>query len=412
METSESIKPDNVQTKSMSDRGLGSVQRVEAQPGRLIVHAERGSFGLLQLSSTMLRVVLCGPDATWPDGTIAIAIQDVSERSRQQPEPAVVDEIDSVHADFGVIRARIDRATCGISLHHCELGTKLENLELRRLNDGGYSAVIDAKPTTRFYGLGEKPGELNKRYDAYTMWNSDVYAPHVPEMEALYVSIPFVIPFDEGKATGLFLDNPGRSRFDFRSRTPNYEITADTGGFDLYVLFGSTVKDVVVQYTELTGRMPLPPKWALGYHQSRYSYETQEEVLALAEAFRTKQIPLDAIYLDIHYMDGYRVFTFDSGRFPDPKAMIAQLAEMGVKVVPIVDPGVKQDAEYAVYRDGVAKDVFCKSLEGDLFIGEVWPGKSAFPDFTDDTAKAWWADQHAFYVDLGIQGIWLSLIHI
>ncbi|GMA57445.1 hypothetical protein GCM10025858_19480 [Alicyclobacillus sacchari] len=237
------------------------------------------------------------------------------------------------------------------------------------------------------------------------MWNSDVYAPHVPEMETLYVSIPFVIRFDEGGASGLFLDNPGKTKFDFRTRFPAYEVSAATGGFDCYLIAGPTLKDVISAYTRLTGRMPMPPRWALGYHQSRYSYETQEEVLALARTFQDKDIPLDAIYLDIHYMDGYRVFTFDRNRFPCPQQMCDELRDMGVRVVTIVDPGVKQDPEYRVYRDGIANDVFCKSVEGDLFIGDVWPGASAFPDFTDDRV-GWWADQHDFYLQQGIRGIW------
>src|SRR5690606_11999743 len=126
----------------------------------------------------------------------------------------------------------------------------------------------------------------------------------------------------------------------------------------------------------------------------------------LAKNFLEKDIPLDAIYLDIHYMDGYRVFTFDEGRFPNPAGLIQDLKDDGIHVVPIVDPGVKEDPEYAIYQEGVNGDRFCKYIEGDIYFGDVWPGKSAFPDFTNSDVRKWWGEKHTFYSDLGIEGIW------
>ncbi|ASN04665.1 glycoside hydrolase family 31 protein [Virgibacillus necropolis] len=257
-----------------------------------------------------------------------------------------------------------------------------------------------------FYGFGEKSGFLDKRGEKYTMWNTDVYAPHNPETDPLYESIPYFMTLREGRAHGVFFDNTFRTVFDMKSAEDTYAFMAEGGQLDYYVMAGPSPKNVLTQYTHLTGRMPIPPKWALGYHQSRYSYESEAEVRALAENFVARDIPVDVIHLDIHYMNGYRVFTFDKEKFPNPKKMIADLRAMGIRIVPIVDPGVKKDSEYEAYQEGVRGDHFCKYIEGEIYFGDVWPGSSAFPDFTDEKVRKWWGEKHAFYTDLGIEGIW------
>jgi alpha-glucosidase len=257
-----------------------------------------------------------------------------------------------------------------------------------------------------FYGFGEKTSFLDKRGEKMTMWNSDVYAPHNPEIDALYQSIPYFMTIRNGDAHGIFFDNTFKTVFDMKTSNDSYSFSAEGGQLDYYVFAGPTPKAVLEQYSEITGRMPIPPKWALGYHQSRYSYETEQEVRELANNFLEKNIPLDAIYLDIHYMDGYRVFTFDEERFPNPAGLIQDLKDAGIHVVPIVDPGVKEDPEYFVYQEGVKGDRFCKYIEGNVYFGDVWPGKSAFPDLTNSDVRKWWGEKHKFYTDLGIEGIW------
>lgn len=257
-----------------------------------------------------------------------------------------------------------------------------------------------------FYGFGEKSGHLDKRGEKLEMWNTDVYAPHNPETKALYESIPYFMTLRDGKAHGIFFDNTFKTYFDLQSSEEQYSFSAEGGQLDYYVLAGPHPKKVLEQYTYLTGRMPLPPKWSLGYHQSRYSYETEEEVRELAQNFIEKDIPVDVIHLDIHYMNGYRVFTFDKEKFPNPEQLIADLKEMGIRIVPIVDPGVKKDAEYPIYQEGVLEDHFCKYIEGDIYYGEVWPGVSAFPDFTEEKVRKWWGEKHEFYTSMGIEGIW------
>ncbi|WP_080848021.1 glycoside hydrolase family 31 protein [Cytobacillus gottheilii] len=257
-----------------------------------------------------------------------------------------------------------------------------------------------------FYGFGEKTSFLDKRGEKMTMWNTDVYAPHNPEIDALYQSIPYFMSIRNGSAYGIFFDNTSKTVFDMKSSTDMYSFSAEAGQLDYYVFAGPSPKNVLEQYTDITGKMPLPPKWSLGYHQSRYSYKSEQEVRDLVAAFKEKDIPLDAVYLDIHYMDGYRVFTFDEDRFPNPKKLIQELKDAGIQVVPIVDPGVKEDPEYYIYQEGVRNDYFCKYIEGNIYFGPVWPGNSAFPDFTNSEVRKWWGDKYQFYTELGIEGIW------
>ena len=183
-------------------------------------------------------------------------------------------------------------------------------------------------------------------------------------------------------------------------------MSASTGEVDLYFFLGPTSAEILARYTELTGRMPLPPRWGLGYQQCRYSYETRERVEEVARLFRKKHIPCDVIYLDIHYMDGYRVFTFGK-RFPKAPQMLARLAAKGFKVVTIIDPGVKDDPRFPVLRRGLARHAFVKAPDGRTdYLGEVWPGRVRFPDFLNPIARAWWGEEQARFQKLGIAGFW------
>ena len=273
-------------------------------------------------------------------------------------------------------------------------------------HNGKVAAFKKMNENDHYYGFGEKTGHLNKHGEKYEMWNTDVYAPHNPETDPLYESIPYFMTLRNGLAHGIFFDNTFRTVFDMKSDSDYYSFEADGGQLDYYVLGGSTPKAVLNQYTYLTGKIPLPPKWALGYHQSRYSYETEAEVRELADNFIKRNIPIDVIHLDIHYKNGYRVFTFDKERYPNPKQLIADLKDMGIRIVPIVNPGVKKDPEYKLYQEGIKGEHFCKYAEGDIYLGEVWPGISAFPDFTNKKTREWWAKNHSFYTNLGIEGIW------
>lgn len=258
----------------------------------------------------------------------------------------------------------------------------------------------------RCYGLGEHVGPLDVRGRQVTMWNTDI-SPHLPDTDPMYASFPFLIGFEDGRAFGLFFDNTFRSRFNVgRSEEDIVSFGADGGYMNYYVLAGPGLGDVVERYTELTGRMALPPLWALGYHQSRYSYETEQDVMDVARTMRERDLPCDAIYLDIHYMDGYRIFTFDRNRFPDPRGLTERLKERGFRTVVIVDPAIKVDPDYPVYREGTERGYWATGRDGAPYRGAVWPGEAVFPDFTRPEVRSWWAAWHRRLFDAGVDGIW------
>ncbi|WP_324667864.1 glycoside hydrolase family 31 protein [Geochorda subterranea] len=255
-------------------------------------------------------------------------------------------------------------------------------------------------------GLGEKTGWLDRRGRVLEMWNTDVL-PHMPDTDPLYQSIPFLVVYRQGRAWGLFLHNTHRSSFDLGATDPEcLEIAVDGGVLDYFVMAGPTLEDVVHRYTELTGTMPMPPRWAVGFHQSRWGYEREQDVRALAHELRRRRIPCDAIYLDIDYMDGYRVFTWDAERFPDPSRLAADLAEQGLRIVTIVDPGVKIDPDYPVYREGLEQGLFVRKPDGRPFEGAVWPGPTVWPDFNQVAVRRWWGRWHRVLLDAGVAGIW------
>lgn len=255
------------------------------------------------------------------------------------------------------------------------------------------------------YGLGEKTGELNKQGKCWRFWNSDVFDPHTESTDTLYQSIPFSLMKTDQGWMGLFLDNPGETQIDF-TLTDEVCLSAASGDLDLYIFSGESAAEVLEAYTRLTGRPFLPPKWALGYHQSRHSYEDEAQVRRIVSGFQQHDLPLDALYLDILYMDGYRVFTFDPQRFGKAPELIDDLAEQGVRIVPIVDPGVKVDADYRVFQDGMQNNAFVVDPEFKLWKGQVWPGDSVWPDFFQPKVCQWWQELHRYYTDMGVQGIW------
>ena len=261
-------------------------------------------------------------------------------------------------------------------------------------------------PGEHIYGLGEKTTALDKRGRSFQMWNTDPHR-YRPGDDPIYSNVPFYLGLNEGRGYGLFFDNSARGQFDFGVQTPGItRFEAECGEMRYYVFYGPELTTVLERYTELTGRMVMPPLWALGYHQNRWSYFPESRVREIAHEFRARQIPCEAIHLDIDYMDGFRCFTWDRERFPDPAGLIADLHEKGFKVVTMIDPGIKVDPEYWVYKDGRQKDVFCTYPNGTPFTGPVWPGKCCFPDFTSPRVRAWWGELYRGLIDVGIDGFW------
>lgn len=257
------------------------------------------------------------------------------------------------------------------------------------------------------YGLGDKPGCLNKRGYSYVNWNTDDPAPHVDSFKSLYKSIPFFIVLGDEYCYGIFADNTYKTTFDFGyENTDYYFVEHEKGELDYYFMPGNDMAEVVGLYTSLTGTTPLYQRWIYGSHQSRWGYYTQDEVLDIADKFRELDIPCDVIHMDIDYMNGYRVFTFDDKKFPDVKGLSEKLADRGVKLISIIDPGVKKDEDYFMYKEGMEMDAFAHDIDGSVYENAVWPGTSVFPDFTKQSVRSWWGDKTKILLEHGISGIW------
>jgi len=265
-----------------------------------------------------------------------------------------------------------------------------------------------------YYGLGEKAGPtfyLNSQ--RFVMWNTDTYG-YPRGLDPIYQSIGFFVALrreqGRGLAYGLFLDNTSRTFFDMGKTDPSrLHIGAAGGELNYYVFTGGrerAPRAVLRDYTDLTGRAPLPPLWALGNQQSRWSYFPEARVREIARRFRETRIPADVIYLDIDYMDGFRVFTWDRSRFPDPARLISDLRAEGFRVVLIIDPGIKVDPNYHVYKEGQAGGHFVKTAAGAELHATVWPGVCAFPDFTDPKARDWFGSYYRQHLDEGVAGFW------
>ncbi|MBN1154647.1 DUF4968 domain-containing protein [candidate division KSB1 bacterium] len=257
-----------------------------------------------------------------------------------------------------------------------------------------------------FYGLGGKTGEFNKRGKTFTMWNSDTPG-YTLTQDPLYQTHPFFLSIHQNIGFGIFLDNSYRTNFNFGAGTDRfYSFEVEDGILDYYFIYGPELKDVIARYALLVGKLPLPPRWSLGYQQSRWSYSTDRDLIAIANKFRNRKIPCDTLYLDIDYMDGYRCFTWHPENFAHPKKMIRELHEMGFKIVTIIDPGIKVDETYSIYQEGLEGDHFSKYPDGSVYQGQVWPDWCCFPDFSRKRTRKWWGKLYKKLIDVGVDGFW------
>ncbi len=261
------------------------------------------------------------------------------------------------------------------------------------------------QPGERFVGLGEVLGNLDKRGNGFTLNNTDTYKYGDPRLP-MYTSIPFFIGIHQQEVYGLFYHNTYKTFFNFGLSTPFTSITADGGDVDYFFIYDTCIADILTHYTSLTGRMPLPPIWSLGYHQSRCSYFPQQNVKNLAETFRNKNIPIDCIVLDADYLQDYEPFRINLKRFPDLPGLTRDLKSMGIEVTASVNPGIKIDSTYPAHLDGIKKDVFVKYSDGSLYETEIAPSLNNFVDFTNPNARNWWIDNMKFLPDNGIHGYW------
>jgi alpha-glucosidase len=329
--------------------------------------------------------------------------------ARLSEVPVVVDAF-SDHYGFRThsLIVEIDKKTLEITVRD-QAGNVLQQDSRPIRFDGDAFRVYKTMPLDEHYfGLGDKTGPLDRRNEAFALWNTDAYR-FQESTDPLYKSIPYFMTFRAGVSTGILLDNTWRTSFDFGKELAGvYSFGAAAGPLDYYLFYGPAPKQVVETYAWLTGTPPLPPLWSLGFQQSRYSYMSQARVLEVATRLRADSIPSDAIYLDIDYQDRNRPFTVDRTAFPDLPGMVAQLKAENFHVVAITDLHIANlpGQNYFPYDTGIVGDHFVKNPDGSVFTGKVWPGPSVFPDFTRQQTRAWWGTLYKGLHSDGIDGFW------
>ena len=271
----------------------------------------------------------------------------------------------------------------------------------------GFRVTKQKIAADHFFGLGDKPGPLDRAGEAFVMWNTDTFG-WQESTDPIYKSIPFFIDMRHGRALGVLFDNTFRTFFDFgRERADQYSFSAPDGPLDYYLLYGPDARHVVNAYAWLTGPTPLPPKWALGFQQSRYTYSPRAKLEEVASRLRADHIPADVLWLDIDFQYKNRPFTVDPVAFPDFPGLLHKMSAEHFHTVLITDLHVAHlpGQGYAPYDSGEAGDHFVKE-HGQEYVGPVWPGPSVFPDFTQQGSRVWWGTLFKNFVADGAAGFW------
>ena len=255
------------------------------------------------------------------------------------------------------------------------------------------------------YGLGEAVRGINKRGHIYESFNSDDFC-HTEEKRSLYGSHNFLI-ISGSKNIGVFVDCGHIVTFDAGyTDLDKLIISSPCEDLVFYTINGDSPEDIVRQFRKMIGTSYIAPKWAFGFQQCRWSYYTADEVRQVVKGYRENNIPIDAVYLDIDYMEGYKDFTVSNERFPDFENFTAEMQNEGIHLVPIIDAGVKIEDGYDIYEEGKKNGYFCKRKDGTDFTAGVWPGKTHFPDFLNLEARRWFGSKYKFLLDKGIDGFW------
>ena len=271
------------------------------------------------------------------------------------------------------------------------------------IEDGKSVVRIDVGDAD-LYGTGEVWGPLRRNGDKNIFWNRDNGAYGAHEGKMLYQTHPWILGLrKDGSAFGIIFDNTWRSELQCDSLVTYY---SDGPACRVVVIQKENPEEVLKALASLSGTMELPPLWALGYQQCRFSYYPDTRVKEVADEFRNRNIPCDVIWMDIHYMDGYRIFTFDPERFPDPAGLNNYLHQKNFKSVYMIDPGAKVDSTYFVDVQGLENDYFVHDAEGKPFFGNMWPGDTHWPDFSMPEVRAWWAGLYKDFMAQGVDGVW------
>ena len=274
-----------------------------------------------------------------------------------------------------------------------------------REEDGKFILEFDMTDSDIVYGLGEAPRGINKRGWMYESFCSDDPF-HTETKSSLYAAHNFLM-LSGSDNFGIFIDFPARIRWDIGYTSKNKTvITIDGTDFDFYYIKGKKPIEIVKEFRNAIGKSYIPPFWAFGYQQSRWSYPDAKTVDSVIDGYDKAGIPLDCVYLDIDYMDSYKDFTVDDKKFPDFADYVSKKREQGIHLIPIIDAGVKKEDGYSVYEEGRDNGYFCKNEDGTDFEGGVWPGIVGFPDFLRKDVREWFGSKYKVLTDAGIDGFW------
>lgn len=340
-----------------------------------------------------------GEDASW-------AVLNDARLSRDAVTPT--ETADNVGFQTALLGVSVNRRTFALTISDRDGNILQRDARPTEFYGDSFRAYKEMPLDEHYFGLGDKPGPFDRREQSFTLWNTDAY-PFQESTDPIYKCIPYFISFRAGRALGVFLDNTWRSNFDFGKQLANtYSFGAANGPLDYYIFYGPAPKQVLETYAWLTGTMPLPPLWALGYQQSRYSYTPQSRVIEIADRLRADHIPADVIYLDIDFQEKNRPFTIDHDLFPDFRGMISQLASRNFHTVAITDLHIANfpGHNYLPYDIGIAGNHFVKNPDGSVYSGVVWPGPSVFPDFTRAQTRDWWGTLYRDLSKMGVAGFW------
>jgi alpha-glucosidase len=375
-------------------------------PNGIELRSGQAVMRILALRDDVIRIRI-SPDGSLPEDASWAVLS-----SARQNQIEVISESDAGAVGFRtkLVRIRIDKENLRLSVSDLNGNILQEDAAGWPLefHDKEFRIYKHMPTDEHYFGLGDKVGPLDRRGQSFALWNTDAYN-FQESTDPIYKSIPFFLSVRAGRALGVLLDNTWRSTFDFGKQIENvYSFGAENGAIDYYLLYGPDPKHVLSDYAWLTGSVPLPPLWSLGYQQSRYSYETESQLRSVADRLRKDRIPADALYLDIDYQKQNRPFTVDPEKFPNFTAMLQYLKKQNFHVVAITDLHIAAlpGAGYAPYDSGLAGDHFVKNSDGSIFVGRVWPGPSVFPDFTRQSTREWWGSLYKSFVSDGVSGFW------
>ncbi|MBI5957492.1 MAG: glycoside hydrolase family 31 protein [Chloroflexi bacterium] len=380
----------------------GRVAAVEQRSRSLIVQAERAYIEIHLISPEIIRVRMKTDANFTPPFSYAV------DRIDWPPPTLLVnDNGPSVTIKTENILCRVHKNPYKLSFESLDGRAICEDAEGVSWRDHEIRWTRQLPQQEWCYGLGQRASTINQRGKRVSLWNADPLPGYPRDADPIYTSIPFYIGFQPDFSFGILWDNPARGYVDVGATKANeMSFEAEEGELRFYFFAGPTLQAVLKQYTSLTGRMVLPPLWALGFHQARWGYDSDAVYRKLAQEFRARQLPCDVLYFDIDYMDGYRSFTWDRTRFTLMPTLLGDLQKQGFKSVAILDPGIKTDPDYPTFQTGTREDVFLKYPDGKPVTAPVWPGNCHFPDFTSAKVRAWWAEQIPILTQAGFAGLW------